>query len=71
MRKPFFEVSGFQVPHKPGCAATEVAEDLKFRIWVVEGLYYPYNVKKGPDQLRSYCAANLQKADFLVTRFIY
>ena len=26
---------------------------------VVEGLYYPYSENKGPDQLRSYCAADL------------
>ena len=71
MRKPVFGVSGFQVPYKPGCEQQKIVEDLKFRIWVVDGLYYPYSEKKGPDQLRSYCATNLQKADFPITRFIY
>ena len=38
---------------------------LKFRIWVVEGLYYPYSENKGADQLRS---LHMQKAGFLITR---
>ena len=33
---------------------------LKFRIWVVEGVYYPYSENKDADQLRSYCAADLR-----------
>ena len=37
-----------------------MARGLKFRIWVVEGLYYPYIENKGADQLRSYCAADLR-----------
>ena len=37
----------------------KMARDLKFRIQIVERLYYPYSENKGPDQLRSYCAADL------------
>ena len=33
-----------------------MARGLKFRIEVVEELYYPYSENKGADQLRSYCA---------------
>ena len=45
-------------PHKPGCTSHR-RRGLKFRILVVEGLYYPYSENKGADQLRSYCAADL------------
>ena len=38
----------------------KMARSLKFRITVVEGLYYPYSENKGADQLRSYCAADLR-----------
>ena len=56
----------------------KMARGLKFRILVVEGLYYPYNENKGADQLRSYCAADLhlcfrickKKNVFLLTRLI-
>ena len=37
-----------------------MAIDLKFRIKVEEGLYYPYSENKGADQLSSYCAPNLR-----------
>ena len=33
---------------------------LNFRIWVVEGLYYPYSENKGADQLRGYRKADLR-----------
>ena len=33
---------------------------LKFRIEVVEGLYYPYSENKGADQLRGYREADLR-----------
>ena len=33
---------------------------LKFRMWEVEGLYYPCSENKGTDQLRSYCAPDLR-----------
>ena len=32
----------------------KMARSLKFRIKVVEGLYYPYSENKGANQLRSY-----------------
>ena len=31
----------------------KMARGLKFGIYVVEGLYYPYSENKGADQLRS------------------
>ena len=33
---------------------------LKFRIYVEEGLYYPYSKNKGADQLRGYHEADLR-----------
>ena len=33
---------------------------LKFRMQVVEGLYYPYSENKGADQLRGYREADLR-----------
>ena len=48
---------------------------LKFRIKIVEGLYYPYSKNKGADQLPSYREADLRlclrickKPVFLMTR---
>ena len=38
----------------------KMARGLKFRIYVVEGLYYLYSKNKGADQLRIYCAADLR-----------
>ena len=40
VRKPVFGVSD-QVRHKPGCEPQKMARDFKFRIYAVEGLYYP------------------------------
>ena len=37
-----------------------MARGLKFRISVVEELYYPYSENKGPDQLRGYREADLR-----------
>ena len=37
----------------------KVARGLKFRMQVVEGLYYPYSENKGADQLRGYREADL------------
>ena len=37
-----------------------MARDLKFRIKVVEELYYPYSENKGADQLRGYREADLR-----------
>ena len=38
----------------------KMARDLKFRIQVVEGMYYPYSENKGADQLRGYREADLR-----------
>ena len=37
-----------------------MARDLKFRIEVVEELYYPCSENKDADQLRGYCEADLR-----------
>ena len=37
-----------------------MARGLKFRISVVEGLYYPNSESKGADQLRGYREADLR-----------
>ena len=46
MRKPVFGVSD-HIQHKSGCATTDTARGLKFRIYAVEGLYYLCSEKKG------------------------
>ena len=38
----------------------KMARGLKFRIYVVEGLYYPYRENKSPDQLCGYREADLR-----------
>ena len=38
----------------------KMARDLKFRMYVVEGLYYPYSENKGADQLCGYREADLR-----------
>ena len=38
----------------------KIARGLKFRIKVVEGLYYPCSENKGADQLRGYREADLR-----------
>ena len=53
MRKPVFDTNRAVQPHK-------MARGLKFRPYVVEGLYYPYSENKGADKQRSYCAADLR-----------
>ena len=37
-----------------------LVKSLKFWIWKVEELYYPYNENKGADQLRGYREADLR-----------
>ena len=59
MRKPVFGVSD-QLQKNRAVQPQKMARGLKFRIKVVEGLYYPYSENKGADQLRSYCAADLR-----------
>ena len=38
----------------------KMARGLKFRIYVEEGLYYPYSENKGADQLRAHREADLR-----------
>ena len=38
----------------------KMARGLKFRIYVVEGVYYPCSENKGADQLRGYREADLR-----------
>ena len=38
----------------------KIARGLKFRIYVVKGLYYLCSKNKGADQLRGYCEADLR-----------
>ena len=56
LTKPVFRVFD-QVPHKPGCTATEDGWRLEN---VEEKLYYPYSENKGADQLRGYREADLR-----------
>ena len=53
----------------------KMASGLKFRIYEIEGLYYPCSENKGADQLCGYREADLRlcfcickKAGFLMTR---
>ena len=59
MRKPVFGVSD-QVHTNQAVQPQKMVRGLKFRIWVLEGLYYPYNKNKGADQLRGYREADLR-----------
>ena len=54
---------------KPVCGGSDqvlavqsqkMARGLKFRIYEVDGLYYPYSENKGADQLRGYREADLR-----------
>ena len=77
MTKPVFGAPD-QVRHNPAVQTQKMVRGLKFRIKVVEGLYFPYSENTGADQLRSYCAADLRlcfrivckKAVFFITRLI-
>ena len=77
VRKPAFRVSD-QVRHNRVEQPQKMARGLKFWIYVVEGLYYPYSENKGADQLRSKETALIcvfvftyAKNGFLITRLIY
>ena len=48
-----FDTNQAAQPHK-------TARSLTFRIYVVEGLYYPCSENKGADQLRGYREADLR-----------
>ena len=63
MRKPVFPTrSNTNQAVQP----QKMVRGLKFRIEVVEGLYYPCSENKGADQLRGY-----RKADLLLCFRIY
>ena len=59
MRKPVFGV-----PTRPdrnrAVQPQKMARGLKYRIYVVEGLYYPFSENKGADQLCGYREADLR-----------
>ena len=55
MKKTVFRVSDTNRAVQP----QKMARAMKFRIYVVEGSYYPYSENKGADQLCNYCAADL------------
>ena len=59
LRKP---VSGLPTRSDTNRAAQLLnkARDLKFRIWEVDGSYYPCSENKGADQLRGYREADLR-----------
>ena len=59
MRKPVFGISN-KVRHNPAVQPQKMARGLKFRVYIVEGLNYPYSENKGTDQLRYYCEADLR-----------
>ena len=56
VRKPVFGVSDQVRSVQP----QKMARGLKFRIYEVEGLYYPSSENKGADQLHRYCTADLR-----------
>ena len=59
MRKPTFWFRTWSNT-KHAVQLQKMARGLKFQIKEVEGLYYPCSEKKGADQLRSYCEADLR-----------
>ena len=59
MRKPVFGVPPRS--HTDWAVQPQkIARGLQFRIWEVEGLYYPCSENKGADQLRGYREADLR-----------
>ena len=59
VRKLVFGVSD-QVPHKPGCRATQDGQRLEICVLKVERLYYLCSENKGADQLSGYREADLR-----------
>ena len=59
MRKPTFWFSTRSDTNQ-AVQSQKMARNSRFRIKVVEGLYYPFSENKGADQLRSNCAADLR-----------
>ena len=48
-----------------------LAKSLKFWIWKVHELYYPYSENKGADQLRGYREADLRLCFRLCRLFVF
>ena len=59
LRKPVFGVSD-QSDTNRAVQPQKMARGLKFRLYVVEGLYYPCSENKGADQLRGHREADLR-----------
>ena len=59
MRKPTFWFPTWSDTNQ-AVQSRKMARDLNFRIYEVEGLYYPCSENKGADQLRGYCEADLR-----------
>ena len=59
MRKPTFWFSTRSNTNRT-VQSQKMARGLKFQIYKVEGLYYPYSENKGADQLRGYREADLR-----------
>ena len=49
----------------------KMARGLKFRIYKVEGLYYPCSENKGDDQLRGYREADLRLCFRICKMFVF
>ena len=58
MRKPTFWFSTWSDENQ-AVQSRKTARDLKFRMYEVEGLYYPCSENKDADQLRGYREADL------------
>ena len=59
MRKPTFWFPTWSDTNR-AVHSQKMARDLTFRIYEVEGLYYPCSENKGADQLRGYREADLR-----------
>ena len=59
MRKPTFWFPTWSDTNQ-AVQLQRTARDLKFRIYIVEGLYYLCSENKGADQLRGYRKADLR-----------
>ena len=59
VRKPVFRVSDRSDSNR-AVQLQKMARGLKFRMLVVEGLYYPYSENKGADQLHRNHEADLR-----------
>ena len=75
--EPRSEKTGLRVSDTNLAVQPKMTRGWKFRMKIVEGLYYPYRENKGADQLRGYREADLRfcfrickKPGFLATRLI-